>query len=195
VKVYDGVQTCDTAKQLKENDYVMMHYTGTIDKDSKTGVPGQEFDSSRGHGQTFDFELGVGEVIPGWDRGLLGLCIGAKAILTIPPELAYGKEGVGDDIPGGATLSFDVEVVNRGQKPHDYKEIDAETKEATERNLFKEIDTDRNRVLTKDEVRAHFKGEGVEGLTDKLWEEEDKNKDGIISWDEFSGPKGHKDEL
>eukprot|EP00966_Prymnesium_polylepis_P125898 2911175-Prymnesium_polylepis.2 len=85
-------------------------YTGTIDKSSQTGVPGKKFDSSRDRGNTFDFQLGAGRVIQGWDKGLVGLCVGAKAVLTIPPEMGYGGQGAGADIPGGATLSFDVEV-------------------------------------------------------------------------------------
>ena len=63
---------------------------GTIDKDSAAGTPGKQFDSSRGRGKTFDFQLGAGRVIQGWDKGLEGLCVGAKAVLTIPPDMGYG---------------------------------------------------------------------------------------------------------
>eukprot|EP01044_Picomonas_judraskeda_P045182 COSAG03_NODE_24613_length_271_cov_0.604651_1_plen_60_part_01 len=60
-----------------------MHYTGTIDQTSATGEKGKQFDSSRTRGSTFDFVIGSGQVIPGWDQGLLGLCVGAKATLVI----------------------------------------------------------------------------------------------------------------
>jgi FKBP-type peptidyl-prolyl cis-trans isomerase len=89
-----------------------MHYTGTIDESSETGEKGSKFDSSRDRGSTFDFQIGVGQVIKGWDEGIVGLCVGAKAKLIIPPEMGYGAQGAGGVIPGGATLNFDVEVVD-----------------------------------------------------------------------------------
>merc|ERR1712028_105822 len=106
-----GDQTVTSGNNLS------MHYTGTIDPSSATGEKGKQFDSSRGRGQTFDFEIGAGEVIKGWDQGIVGLCVGAKANLIIPPELGYGENGAGGDIPGGATLHFDVEVVSINAAP------------------------------------------------------------------------------
>eukprot|EP00957_Ditylum_brightwellii_P078770 5989411-Ditylum_brightwellii.AAC.1 len=88
-----------------------MHYTGKIDESSETGEKGSVFDSSRDRGQPFEFQIGAGRVIAGWDQGLLGLCKGAKANLVIPPEFGYGEHGAGGVIPGGATLHFDVEVL------------------------------------------------------------------------------------
>ena len=69
-----------------------------------------EFDSSLGR-EPFTFTLGRGEVIAGWDKGLKGMCVGEKRKLTIPSGMAYGDEGAGADIPGGATLIFDVELL------------------------------------------------------------------------------------
>ena len=89
-----------------------MHYTGTIDQSSEKGEKGKKFDSSRDRGATFDVQIGRGRVIQGWDKGLVGLCKGAKATLVIPPDMGYGDRGAGADIPGGATLNFDVEVVD-----------------------------------------------------------------------------------
>ncbi|CAE7528443.1 FKBP3 [Symbiodinium microadriaticum] len=160
-----------------------MHYTGTIDESSATGVKGKQFDSSIPRGQTFDFQLGAGRVIKGWDEGLVGLCKGAKATLIVPPEEGYGDRGAGGEIPGGATLRFDVEVVDFGG--------DA----PPEPNLFKELDTSGDGKLSKDEVLAFFVSQGKNELPPGLWESEDKNKDGFLSWDEFSGPKGTKEEL
>ena len=98
-------------------DKLKMHYTGTIDASSAAGEKGKQFDSSRDRGATFDFEIGAGRVIQGWDEGLVGLCKGAKATLIIPPALGYGDRGAGADIPGGATLRFDVEVVDVAGSP------------------------------------------------------------------------------
>jgi len=117
VTVTSGPTECSESEKVKEGDHLEMHYTGTIDGSSKAGTPGQKFDSSHDHGSTFAFAIGEGAVIDGWDKGLLGLCKGAHATLVIPPEMGYGEEGAGEDIPGGATLNFAVEVVSVGEAP------------------------------------------------------------------------------
>ena len=89
---------------------VSVRYTGWL---SAGGKRGAKFDSSEGHGGgVLDFPLGAGQVIAGWDQGIAGMRVGGKRTLTIPPELGYGAEGAGDAIPPGATLIFDVELVN-----------------------------------------------------------------------------------
>ena len=85
-------ENCDAARKSKDGDKLYMHYTGKIDPSSKTGVHNKQFDSSRGRG-VFDFTLGSGQVIRGWDQGLTGMCIGEKRNLIIPPELGYGERG------------------------------------------------------------------------------------------------------
>jgi FKBP-type peptidyl-prolyl cis-trans isomerase len=82
-----------------------MHYTGTLYKD------GSQFDSSVGRAP-FDFTLGAGMVIKGWDNGLQDMCVGEKRKLVIPSALGYGAGGSGAKIPGGATLNFDVELLS-----------------------------------------------------------------------------------
>uniref|UniRef100_A0A7S1VHK8 peptidylprolyl isomerase n=1 Tax=Grammatophora oceanica TaxID=210454 RepID=A0A7S1VHK8_9STRA len=185
--VYEGPKECDDSEKVKAGMHLTMHYTGTIDQTSETGEKGKKFDSSRDRGQTFDFQIGQGMVIPGWDKGLIGLCKGAKATLVIPPDMGYGASGAGADIPGGATLNFDVEVV------------DISDEGPPQPNLFAELDVDGDGKLTKEEIQAFFGQRGQE-MPPEVWESEDKDKDGFVTWEEFGGPKGNappgsKDEL
>jgi len=89
----------------------VVHYTGWLYDAAAPDHKGRKFDSSRDHGQTFTFRVGAGEVIPGWDQGVLGMKVGGQRRLVIPPELGYGARGAGGVIPPGATLVFDVELV------------------------------------------------------------------------------------
>ena len=99
---------CTHARRSKSGDQMTMQYTGKL-------TSGKVFDSSRNPGrQAFQFTLGVGQVIKGWDEGLLNVCEGEKLTLTIPSDLGYGARGYPPVIPGGATLIFDVEVVHIG---------------------------------------------------------------------------------
>ncbi len=87
---------------------VEVHYTGWL---WENGERGKKFDSSHDHGQPFSFQLGAGRVIPGWDEGVVGMKVGGRRELIIPPELAYGSRGAGNVIPPDATLDFEVEFV------------------------------------------------------------------------------------
>jgi FKBP-type peptidyl-prolyl cis-trans isomerase FkpA len=99
------VGTGDTAEA---GHRVSVHYTGWLYQD---GVKGAKFDSSKDRNDPFEFELGAGMVIRGWDEGVQGMRVGGKRLLVIPPALGYGARGAGGVIPPNATLMFEVELL------------------------------------------------------------------------------------
>jgi len=180
-------ETCE--RKAMNGQMLTMHYTGTLEDGSK-------FDSSVDRNEPFKFQIGVGQVIKGWEEGVLGMCIGEKRRLIVPPELGYGDQGAGEVIPGGATLYFDIELLETEEGPQPV-------------NVFKQIDMDNDAALSREELSVYLKQQ-VEAMAsaggeqaqqaqemlkdqDKLVEEifshEDKDKDGYISHEEFSGPK------
>jgi FK506-binding protein 14 len=180
----------DECVELSANGQVLtMHYTGTLED-------GTKFDSSVERNEPFKFQIGVGQVIKGWEEGVLGMCVGEKRRLIVPPELGYGEQGAGDLIGPGATLYFDIELLGTEEGPQPV-------------NVFKQIDSNGDTQVSREELSDYLKsqvdamqaagGEQAEqasqmdGDQDKLVEEifshEDKDKDGYISHEEFSGPK------
>ncbi len=91
---------------------VVVHYTGWLFDENKADKKGPKFDSSVDRKQPFAFNVGVGQVIRGWDEALLDMAIGEKRMLILPPHLAYGDRGAGGAIPPNATLMFEVEFLD-----------------------------------------------------------------------------------
>jgi len=187
IQILHKPEVCDVLAQ--RSNLLTMHYTGTLED-------GTKFDSSLDRSEPFQFQIGIGQVIKGWDEGVLGMCEGEKRKLIVPAELGYGDSGAGDVIPGGATLHFDVELIKIEQGP-------------APQNVFKEIDSNKDMQVSREELNAYLnhqiesmkqsggpEAENVDellGQQDKLIEEifthDDKDKDGFISHEEFSGPK------
>ncbi|PVD26778.1 hypothetical protein C0Q70_14456 [Pomacea canaliculata] len=101
------VENCPV--KSRKGDTLHMHYTGKLED-------GTEFDSSLSRNSPFVFTLGAGQVIKGWDQGLLGMCEGEKRKLVIPSDMGYGDKGAPPKIPGGATLVFEVELLQIERK-------------------------------------------------------------------------------
>jgi len=131
----------ETCEQKAMNGAMLsMHYTGTLED-------GTKFDSSVDRNEPFKFQIGVGQVIKGWEEGVLGMCVGEKRRLIVPPELGYGDQGAGEIIPGGATLFFDIELLETEDGPAPV-------------NVFKQIDIDADSALSREELSVYLKQQG-----------------------------------
>ncbi|XP_051577026.1 peptidyl-prolyl cis-trans isomerase FKBP14 [Myxocyprinus asiaticus] len=166
-------------RKSKYGDILLVHYDGFLESN------GTMFHSSRHQGDKNPvwFTLGIREVIKGWDKGLQGMCAGERRKLTIPPALAYGKEGKGK-IPPESTLIFDIEIMEIRNGPRSHES-------------FQEMDLNDDWKLSKSEVkeylRKEFERHGYpandthhEVMVEDIFQKEDEDKDGFISAREFT---------
>jgi FKBP-type peptidyl-prolyl cis-trans isomerase FkpA len=99
-----------SGQEAVKGQFVSVHYTGWLFDPTTESNKGPKFDSSLDRGELFEFPLGAGHVIQGWDQGVVGMKIGGKRTLVIPSEMGYGSRGAGGVIPPNATLIFEVEL-------------------------------------------------------------------------------------
>ncbi|XP_064409213.1 peptidyl-prolyl cis-trans isomerase FKBP10 isoform X2 [Latimeria chalumnae] len=142
-KTYYKPEKCSRTVQV--SDFVRYHYNGTL-------LDGTLFDSSHTRLQTYDTYIGIGWLIAGMDEGLLGMCVGEKRIITIPPFLAYGENGDGRDIPAQASLVFDVALLDLHNPNDDVTIEDQEVPETCQR-----------KSKEGDFVRYHYNGTFLDG--------------------------------
>jgi len=103
--------TAGTGNTAQAGDRVSVHYTGWLYDQRKPDKHGPKFDSSLDRAEPFAFTLGAGQVIRGWDEGVAGMRVGGKRTLLLPPDYGYGDRGAGGVIPPGASLVFEVELL------------------------------------------------------------------------------------
>lgn len=104
--------TPGTGAEARPGMTVRVHYTGWLYDPATADHKGRKFDSSKDSNNPFEFKLGSGEVITGWDEGVTGMKVGGTRVLTIPPAMGYGASGAGGVIPPNATLLFEVELLD-----------------------------------------------------------------------------------
>uniref|UniRef100_A0A7S3FB38 peptidylprolyl isomerase n=1 Tax=Haptolina ericina TaxID=156174 RepID=A0A7S3FB38_9EUKA len=173
--------------QVQKGYFVRLHYTIHIDDSSKVGTPGELIEESKDftRGQTIRIGLDSAPV-KAWDMVMLNMCLGQKISMVVPPEVGYKEPKAG--VPEGATLFFEIEIMI-------IMEANKQTGKPMPPNLFKLMDSDGSRDLDEREIHYHFDRIGQKLPSPTLFKDQDKDSDGKISWDEFSGPKGTKDEL
>ncbi|MEQ2206076.1 Peptidyl-prolyl cis-trans isomerase fkbp14 [Xenoophorus captivus] len=166
-------------RKSKYGDMLLVHYEGFLESN------GTMFHSSRKHGDKNPvwFTLGIREVLKGWDKGLQNMCAGERRKLTVPPSLAYGKEGQGK-IPPSSTLIFDIELMEIRNGPRSHES-------------FRDMDLNDDWKLSRQEVKQYLKKEFEkhgyspndthhEVMVDDIFKNEDEDKDGFISVREFT---------
>lgn len=181
---------CEPEDLTKLGDVLHIFYTGSIALNSAAGEPGYIFDdTTHRRGRAVRFTLGSEEVIRGWDEGLVGMCLGEVRGLNVPPELGFVNGQPDLNIPPGATLFYRVHLVQvnerRGSLPSKHSEMG--------HDFFAEMDVNSDGYLTVGEMENWFRTmhpDNYDGIPRGLFEREDKNKDGLVSWEEFDGPKG-----
>lgn len=171
VKVVDQINPDACDRKLQMGDFVTVKYVATIDAESKSGTANEVFD--RAVERPLSFQVGSEGIIAGLSQGIVGMCNGTKAIMVIPPELAFGERThrfLISDVPGNATVRYNLEVVNISDE------------EPPQHNLFDVIDKDGDMMLSAVEIGLYFKEAGRKKMPAGIWDL-DKDNDRKISYE------------
>jgi len=205
--------------EILPNHVVSFHFTIAIDDSSTSGSPNEKVFGSNREGMTPSYTMGQGELIPGLERGLMGLCRGSKAFITIPPHLGHGDKGMPgragmNSIPGGATIRYDVKIVdifppgtapetgmrtaeqNRDLPKNPRENID-HSESITSIRAFFSMDTNNDSKVDRKELTVAFMQFG-DTVDNDFWSKSDIDGDGFLSVDEFvaiGNSQDKKDEL
>jgi Ca2+-binding EF-hand superfamily protein len=181
-------ETCH--KKAVQGQWLTLDYAGTLED-------GTIFDTSLDKKEPAFIQIGVGQAIEGWEEGVVGMCVGEKRRLIIPPELGYGDQGLDGKIPGQATLIFDIVL------------LDTEEEDLDPVNVFKQIDQDADSKISKEELRTFLKPDlNIEAMqatggdqtkqdqemlkdivnadVEEIFSLGDKDQDGYVSLEEFA---------
>lgn len=160
-------------------DKIDLNYVGYILSDN--GTDSRIFDNSFDRPGFLEFVIGNTHAVPGLEEGVLDMCVGENRTIIVPPEYGYGLLGFGTSIPGNSTLKFEVTCEK------------ITFNDVTAPNVFHEMDTNGNDIITFQEYSSWFSQPKNGGrLPDGLWQNEDKDGNNEVSWAEFSGPKGYR---
>ena len=183
---------CPLSDRIGDAHYVTLQYNATIDSSSPQGTKGLVVDSTHKANTDFPDPIMVKvsdskeDPLLGWVKGLLGLCSGDFVTLVVPPELAYGDEGDGEDIPGGAVLRLDIQIVTAHTNPEMYHKakylLEAE-------DMFQTMDSDGDGKVTLEEMELFLNVPedypNREKYIRQHFELSDYNRDGTVSLEEF----------
>ncbi|XP_051520280.1 peptidyl-prolyl cis-trans isomerase FKBP9-like isoform X1 [Myxocyprinus asiaticus] len=172
----------------KRGDFVKYHYNFTL-------MDGTDIGSTHTFGKTYNVVLGAGQVVIGMEQGLMGMCVGEKRRLVIPPHLGYGERGVDGEVPGSAVLVFDVEMMNLEEGlPEGYMFV---WNSDVSPDLFNEMDKNKDSQVDPSEFSEYILQQVEEGkgrlapgfeaqrTIENMYSNQDRNKDGRITEDEF----------
>ncbi|XP_073714410.1 peptidyl-prolyl cis-trans isomerase FKBP9 [Misgurnus anguillicaudatus] len=174
--------------KAKKGDFVKYHYNATL-------MDGTHIGSTHSFGKTYNVILGNGQVVIGMDEGLMGMCVGEKRRLVIPPHLAYGERGVDGEVPGSAVLVFDVEMIDLEEGLPDGYMFVWNTEVSPD--LFNEMDKNKDKEVDRTEFSDYILQQVAEGkgrlapgfeqprIIDNMYDNQDRNKDGRITEEEF----------